>query len=142
MERPGVGLGVVIEKEGKIVLGKRTNTHGDEMWCCPGGHLELNERFEECAKREAKEETDMDIGEAECFGITNDLVKEWGTHYITICMKATQFKGKPKVMEPDKFIEVGWYPLDNLPKPLFPPTRKMIGLFKSGGVFNKDEQEA
>lgn len=37
--RPKVGLGVFIMKDGKVLLGKRKNAHGDDDWCFPGGHL-------------------------------------------------------------------------------------------------------
>ena len=61
MERPKVGVGVIIVKEGKILLGKRKNAHGEGTWCPPGGHLELGESYEECAKRETFEETNFKI---------------------------------------------------------------------------------
>lgn len=43
MQRPGVGVGVIVVKEDKVLLLQRKNTHGEGSWCFPGGHLELNE---------------------------------------------------------------------------------------------------
>ena len=40
---PRVGIGVIIRKDNKILLGKRKNAHGEGSWCFPGGHLEFNE---------------------------------------------------------------------------------------------------
>jgi 8-oxo-dGTP diphosphatase len=60
-QRPKVGVGVMIFKDGKVLLGKRKSSHGDGEYAWPGGHMEYMESFEECAKRETMEETGMQI---------------------------------------------------------------------------------
>ena len=60
-ERPKVGVGVIIIKDGKVLLGKRKNAHGEGSWSFPGGHLEFNEELFDCAKREVLEETGIKI---------------------------------------------------------------------------------
>jgi 8-oxo-dGTP diphosphatase len=42
---PKVGIGVVVVKEGKILLGKRKGSHGNGEYAGPGGHLEYLESF-------------------------------------------------------------------------------------------------
>jgi len=59
--RPGVGVGVIIVKDNKVLLGKRKNAHGEGDWAFPGGHLEMNETWEDCVKREVMEETGIEI---------------------------------------------------------------------------------
>lgn len=54
-KRPKVGLGVCLLKDDKILFGKRKGAHGGGSWCFPGGHLEFNETWEECARRETEE---------------------------------------------------------------------------------------
>jgi len=44
--RPYIGVGVCVVKDGKVLLGKRQNAHGDGCWCFPGGHLEFKESIE------------------------------------------------------------------------------------------------
>ena len=39
-ERPKVGVGVIIIKDGKFLMGWRKKSHGSGTWCPPGGHLE------------------------------------------------------------------------------------------------------
>lgn len=46
MERPKVGVGVLIVDGNKILLGKRKNAHGDGCWAPPGGHLEFGESWQ------------------------------------------------------------------------------------------------
>ena len=46
---PKVGVGVIVRREGRILLGKRKGSHGENTWAPPGGHLEFMESVEECA---------------------------------------------------------------------------------------------
>ncbi|MBU3965464.1 NUDIX domain-containing protein [Patescibacteria group bacterium] len=118
-ERPKVGVGVIVIRNGKILLGKRKNAHGEGAWCYPGGHLEYGESWEECSRREVMEEAGIEIGNIR-FGIaTNDIFEDEQKHYITICMIVDFTSGVIKVMEPDKCEKWGWFEWDKLPQPLF-----------------------
>ncbi len=61
-----VGCGVIIEKEGCILLQHRTD---EDNWCIPGGVMEIGETFEQTAKRETFEETGLEVNELTLFGI-------------------------------------------------------------------------
>jgi 8-oxo-dGTP diphosphatase len=39
-KRPKVGVGIIVLQEGKVLLGKRKNSHGEGTWAFGGGHLE------------------------------------------------------------------------------------------------------
>jgi 8-oxo-dGTP diphosphatase len=122
---PRVGLGVAIIREGKILLGKRKNSHGDGCWCFPGGHLEFGESWEECARRETLEETGLKIKNVRFATATNDFFKKDNKHYITILMIADWVKGEAKILEPEKCEKWGWFDWDKLPEPLFVPQRNL-----------------
>lgn len=124
-KRPHVGVGIIIEKEGKVLLLKRKGDHDPGTWSFPGGKLEFFEDIENCAIRETKEETDLDIFDTKIDRITNDIFEKYQSHYITIYVKA-EFKGVPKIMEPDKCSDMKWFFWDNLPKELFLPTKNYI----------------
>ena len=117
--RPKVGLGVCLRKDGKILLGKRKNAHGEGTWCFPGGHLEYNESWEECARRETLEETGLEIKNVRFETATNDFYSEEAKHYVTIIMLADYDSGEPKLMEPEKFDTWEWFDEESLPDPLF-----------------------
>ena len=127
--RPEVGIGVCMIKDGKVLLGKRKNSHGDGSWSFPGGHLEMYETWEECAKREVLEETDLHIKNTKFTGVTNDLFPEEEKHYITLFIIADYDSGELKTMEPEKCSDWNWFSWENLPQPLFKP---ILNLIKQG----------
>lgn len=60
-ERPKVGIGLLLVKDGKILLGKRKGAHRAGEYSGPGGHLELLESFEDCVLRELEEEAGANV---------------------------------------------------------------------------------
>ena len=65
---------------------------------CPGGHLEHGESFSDCAKREAFEETGLEVGHVKFLTATNDVMEE-GSHYVTVYVTCviTGEKKEPEV---------------------------------------------
>jgi len=124
--QPGVGVGVIIKKDGKVLLQKRIGAHGEGTWCFPGGHLEFGESPEQTALREVKEEVNVDIAKPRVVGLTNDIMRADKKHYVTIFVEAEYAGGEARIGEPDKLKEIGWFALDNLPKPLFIPVKNFI----------------
>jgi 8-oxo-dGTP diphosphatase len=139
--RPVGGVGVYIVKDGKLLLSLRTSSHSPDTWCPPGGHIEYGETFLDTAKRETKEETGMDIDEIEIMGVTSDVYEDEKKHVISVHIKAKLFSGEPKIMEPDKFSEIKWFDLADLPENLFPANKhffslNLLCLCDSGKKFN------
>jgi 8-oxo-dGTP diphosphatase len=126
MEKPKVGVGVIIVKDNKVLLQKRKNAHGEESWSFPGGHLEFNESFVDCAKRETMEEVGLQILDAKFVTTTNDFFENEGKHYITVFMMAIDFQGEAKILEPDKTEQLSWFSRENFPSPLFLPIQNLL----------------
>jgi len=125
-DRPKIGIGVIIIKNNKVLVGKRKGPHGKGTWSFPGGHLEFNEEVEDCAKRETLEETGIFIKNIRKAAFTNDIHKKEGKHYVTLFLVADYDHGKTKVMEPDRCEKWGWYEWKKLPKPLFLPNKNLL----------------
>jgi 8-oxo-dGTP diphosphatase len=127
-ERPKVGVGVIVINGSKILMGKRKNAHGHGSWSFPGGHLELNETTEECARRETLEETGLKVKNIRIGTFTNDIFEKEGKHYITLFMLSDYdpSSGEPKVMELEKCEKWEWFEWDNLPSPLFLPIQNLL----------------
>ncbi|KAF5450131.1 hypothetical protein F2P56_030506 [Juglans regia] len=127
---PRVGVAVFLLSGKAVLLGRRRSSIGDSTFALPGGHLEFGESFEECAARELKEETGLDIDKVEYLTVTNTLFLEEPkpSHYVTIFMRAflADPNQVPQNLEPQKCDGWDWYDWDNLPKPLFWPLEKMV----------------
>lgn len=125
-DRPKVGLGVLIVKDKKVLLGKRIGAHGTGTWCPPGGHLEFGESWEDCAKRETEEEVGIKIKNVQLLHVTNDIHLEEHKHYVTLIVKAEYNHGEVQTCEPDKFEKWEWFTWDKLPSPLFLPIHQTV----------------
>lgn len=124
-QRPQVGVGVYVFKDGQVLLGKRKGAHGAGEWSCAGGHLEFGESLEDCARRELAEETGLKALSVKEAGWSNNVM-EGRKHYITLCAVVENFEGEPQLLEPHKCEEWQWFPLDALPSPLFPPVHSFF----------------
>lgn len=119
MDRPKVGIGVIVSRDGGLLLSKRAGKHANGTWSFPGGHLESGETPEECAIRETLEETGLTMESAHVVALTNDIFPNGG-HYVTIWMKAEGVSDGEVTLNPTEASEYGWFPQDALPSPLFP----------------------
>lgn len=126
MERPKVGVGVIVKKDGKVLFGKRKGAHGEGTWSLPGGHLEFGETPEQCAIREVFEEAGIGISNAVRVAFTNDILEKEQKHYVTLYIASDYAGGDVRVMEPDKCEEWRWVDWDDLPRPLFIPIENLL----------------
>ncbi len=130
------GLGVILLKDNKILLGKRHEDpekassllNGAGTWTMPGGKLEFGETFEQGARRETLEEIGIKLNKIDVLCVNNDQVE--GVQFITIGMFCEDFEGEAKVMEPDEIAEWQWLSLDDLPDPLYFPSAKFLENYK------------
>ncbi len=122
---PKVGVGVIIIRGDSVLLGKRKNSHGDQTWSFAGGSLEFGESIFECARRETKEETGLDISNLQYGPYTNDIFVKENKHYVTAFILASSENGEPRVLEPEKCEEWRWFKWDQLPEPLFLPVQNL-----------------
>ncbi|MBU0636126.1 NUDIX domain-containing protein [Candidatus Micrarchaeota archaeon] len=125
-----VGVGVMIFKNGKILLAKRKNAHGAGEFAFPGGHLEFGESFKGCARRETREECGIEIQNIRFLFLAN-LKQYVGKHYCHVGLIADWKSGEPQTLEPEKSENWNWFSVDSLPKPLFNGCELSIEAFKT-----------
>ncbi len=123
---PGIGVAIIIERGQQVLLLRRKHVHGAGSWSTPGGHLEFQETPEECAVREAREETGLEIQNPEFVAITNDIFTAAGKHYISIWMRAATATGTAILGAPYESDAIGWFDWDRLPQPLFLPLQNLL----------------
>ena len=139
----GAGFGVLILKDNKVLLGKRHDDpekadsllNGAGHWTMPGGKIDFGESFEAGAARETLEETGIKINNPKVICVNNDIVET--AHFVTIGLFCDDFDGEPKVMEPDEITEWQWFDLDNLPSPLYFPSKKILQNYKEKKFYIK-----
>lgn len=129
--RAGMGI-MVLNEEGQILLGRRnddaekasSDLHGEGAWTCPGGKFDFGDGLLEGAARELKEETDLNLEAAEIISISNE--RNETAHYITLGFLVSKWSGVVKTMEPEEIVEWRWFNLNDLPNPIYPPTKKLV----------------
>ena len=136
-KKPGIGVGIMILKNNKVLLGRRhsdpqkaaSELHGQGTWTMPGGKLHFKEHLKDAAQREVLEETGIKANKEKLkiINISNDIVED--AHFVTIGFLCQDFKGEPKVMEPDEIVEWRWFDLNNLPSPIYFPSEKILKKF-------------
>ena len=92
---PRVGVGVIVIKEVKVLLGKRKNSHGHGSWSFCGGHLEFGEGIEECARREAFEEAGISIKNLRLGQPQMTYLKKKGSIFSPSLFLQTMMAAKP-----------------------------------------------
>lgn len=110
---PAPAAGVVIVKEGKVLLVKRRFEPWRGLWQMPAGFVEWDEKPQETAVKEAKEETGLDVEITELFDVRQ--IKDDPREMIVLILYKAKIIGgdlKPG----DDAQEVKWWPIDRLPK--------------------------
>ena len=115
----GVGVGVVmLNHEGKIFLSKRGKKARNEpgTWEFPGGSIEFGETMAQALKREIKEEFGVIIKPLKPLLPINHIIPSEKQHWIAIPYISKLISGKPRILEPDKCAEMGWFKLSEISK--------------------------
>ena len=109
---PAPAVGVAIVRDGRVLLAKRARAPKAGMWDLIGGFVDAGETFPEAARREAKEETGLDIRDLrrlhQAPGMYGPDQPTLNIHY------AAEADGEPEAH--DDVAEVRWFALDDLPE--------------------------
>lgn len=143
-QRPKVGIGVyILNDKNQVLMLFEHRADSGGTWAPPGGHLEFGEEFIDCVKRETREETGLEIKDAELWALNNNVSssKVWPVHYVNLDFLVKSYKGEPKIMEPHKCKKIGWFNLSDLPKPMLLAPKNFFAnnpfcLCRSGKKFN------
>ena len=125
---PRIGVGVIVRRSGRVLLGCRKGTHGAGTWQFPGGHLKYGESVEDCARRELLEETGLVLRDLQTGIYTNDIFDEANCHYVTLYAVGDWLNGEAELREPEKCEAWDWFEWGRLPRPLFLPIKNLLKL--------------
>lgn len=101
-----------------MLLYRRLRAPEAGAWNIVGGKIDHMERAIDAARREAEEESGLTIGAVDFLCVSEQIIEEERQHWLSFIYVSEDFSGEPRVMEPEKLPEFGWFPLDALPAPL------------------------
>lgn len=122
---PKLAVAVVIEQDGKILLGRRAhNTRAPGKWSFPAGFVERGEQVELAAVREVREETGLNVTLDSLIGLfsQNDEV-------VVLAVYAAHTAGN--AVAGDDLTEIGWFSLEELPELAFEHDQRIIAAWST-----------
>lgn len=113
----------------EVLLQLRQNTgFMDDHWAAAAaGHVEKGETAHDAARREAREEIDVD--DLHLSFVTTMQRTRGGEpvdERVDFFFTALSWSGEPRIVEPTKCAELRWFPLDALPDPVVPHELRVL----------------
>ncbi len=114
-ERPMVGVGGVVVRNGQVLLVRRGQEPLKGEWSVPGGMVSVGERLEEAVRRELMEETGLVIEPLSVLGVFDRILKAGDRvryHYVLVDYLCRAVRGEAKAAS--DVTEVRWAASDRL----------------------------
>src|ERR1700730_5086724 len=89
---PLLGVGIIIEQDGKILLIDRSDGLG---YTVPGGSVRYRETVEQCVQREVREETGYNVKITGLIGVYSKLDRDPRFRAVAIAYKGSIISGSP-----------------------------------------------
>jgi len=130
-EKPLVGVGVLIGDGDRYLLIKRAAVPDRGLWSIPGGMVEIGEKAIDAARREAKEETNLDVEVIEVLDVVDKIVMDEESrvkfHFVIIDYLA-ELRGGTLTASSDA-LDARWVSTEEFPLYELSPT--LIQLLKN-----------
>jgi ADP-ribose pyrophosphatase YjhB (NUDIX family) len=125
-EDPKVAVGVIVEFDGGIVLGKRAHEPNLGAWSFPSGFVDAGELLEAAAVREVEEETGLKVSIDRLIGVYSTA----GERVIFIAYAGTVVGGE--IVVGDECLEVRAFAPEDLPPLAFPHDDAILAAWAAG----------
>lgn len=129
----GVGVGaIIVDETGRVFLAKRGEKAKNErgLWEFPGGSVEFGETLRAALRREIEEEYGIIIDVGDLLTVTDHILPDENQHWVSPSYICRIIEGTPRICEPDKCAEIGWFTLDALPDGLTLVTKHDVEIYR------------
>lgn len=116
---PALTVDVVILRASEVLLIRRGRPPQAGTWALPGGFVDVGERVEDAAVREAAEETGLPVTLGKLIGVYSDPDRDPRHHTVTVAFLATVPGTKLKPQAGTDAADARWFPVDALPELAF-----------------------
>jgi ADP-ribose pyrophosphatase YjhB (NUDIX family) len=105
---PSPGAVILIERDGQVLLGRRSGKVGTGQWGLPMGFIEFDEDFLTAAIREVKEETGLDVEIRSILSVVSNFLSP-RLHSLAVVLLARVIGGELEAGDDLEAVE--WFPL-------------------------------
>ena len=113
-KNPVPTVDIILQKDSNILLVKRKKDPFKDHLALPGGFVNVGEKVEDAVKREAFEETSLEIEPIDILGVYSDPGRDPRGHILSIVFVGTILSGEPKAGDDSQDVE--WVNLGELEK--------------------------
>lgn len=128
-KNPKPAVDIIIKKDSEVLLVRRKKDPFKNYLSLPGGFVDEGERVEDAARREAKEETSLDIEPIEILGVYSDPRRDPRKHIMSIVFIAQIIdcnNNEAKAEAKDDAEQIEWMTLEDIDKKEFGFDHKKI----------------
>jgi len=134
-EKPIVGVGALIQDGERYLLIKRAAEPDAGFWSIPGGLVEIGERAEDAAVREAMEETGLEVEVVELLDVVDKIIRDEESrikfHFVIVDYLVRPVKGSLRAAS--DALEARWVKAEEIPaydiSPTLVPLLRRLGLY-------------
>ena len=125
---PTVAAICIVERNGEVLMIRRSTDVGYGLWGLPGGYVDRGEVVERAAEREVWEETGLEVEVGQLIGLLSDT----GNPVIVAAYAARETGGTLEAGP--EALEVGFFAVDRLPDLAFPRDREILSRWREQGL--------
>ena len=114
-QNPAPAVGVIVIENGRVLLVQRKFEPRKGGWTLPAGFVEYDEHVEDCAVRELKEETNLDVELTGLFGAYSAM-DDPRVRVVLLLYTGKRIGGDLKAG--DDACEARFFAIDELPEPI------------------------
>lgn len=115
--RPALTADVLVFSHDRreVILIRRKNEPYKDCWALPGGFMDMNETIEQCAVRELKEETNIDVSDLYLIGVFSKVDRDPRGRTVTVAYYCFADKETIAIKALDDAAEIAWCKIDSMP---------------------------